>query len=304
MVDTLRRNFIDEMSRKGTKKGLKFETKIIIVRYIYYLINLPMQKQEIDKETLIKAFDPLADLSLQLLEKAEKSIIETPDDLLQATGLKKEITTQEKAIDEKKSSILAPAKEFVNAVTGYAKELLQPLDTAKQIISNKVLEYNKIQEQKRREEQERIRKEQEELRLKQEAEQKKIEEQRLENERKQKELAEKENELSDEELRLEKKRIAIENEKLKLEQERQAELARKETEENERKAKMEQERLDLEAKANKPKGIRTIRQFEVIDKKLVPIEFLDVNDTKVNQVIKLGTREIPGINIYSKEILW
>ena len=75
-----------------------------------------MQKQETDKQTLIKNFDPLAEVSQQLLEKATKAVIETPDDLLQATTLKKEITTQEKAIDEKKSFILAPAKEFVSAV--------------------------------------------------------------------------------------------------------------------------------------------------------------------------------------------
>lgn len=262
------------------------------------------QTQQIDKETLVKNFDPLAELSLQLLEKAEKMVIENPDDLLQATTLKKEITTQEKAIDEKKSSILAPAKEFVNAVNGYAKELLQPLDQAKQIVSSRVLEYDKIQQEKRRLEQERIRKEQEETERKNREEAQRLENERIENEKKQKELLAKANELSEEEKRLEQKKIAIEKEKLRLQAEEQEKEAKRKREEAEAKAKIDQERLELEAKANKPKGIRTIRQFEVVDKKLVPVEFMEVNDTKINQIIKLGTREIPGIRIYSKEILW
>jgi hypothetical protein len=57
-----------------------------------------MQTQEIDKENLIKAFDPLLAMNQQLLERAEKFLIETPEDLVRATDLKKEITTQEKAV--------------------------------------------------------------------------------------------------------------------------------------------------------------------------------------------------------------
>jgi len=41
--------------------------------------------------------------------------------------------------------------------------------------------------------------------------------------------------------------------------------------------------------------------FEVVDIEKVPREYLIVNDKKVNQAIKKGIRDIPGLKIYQKE---
>lgn len=43
--------------------------------------------------------------------------------------------------------------------------------------------------------------------------------------------------------------------------------------------------------------------FEVEDEKKVPREYLVVDDTKVNEAIRSGTRKIPGLKIFQKESL-
>lgn len=262
------------------------------------------QEKSFDKENLIKAFDPLLAMNQQLLERAENFLIETPEDLVKATDLKKEITTQEKAVWEREDWIVWPAKQFVKAVTGYAKEVTEPLAKAKQAIVDKVLAYNKAQEEARRQEQERIRQEQAELARKQAEEQAKIDAQRLENERKQKELEAKANELSEAEKKQQQKELSIEKARLEIEEQKKQQQAEKDRLENEEKAKIDQARIEAEAQANKPKGIRTVWKFEIVDAVKIPRAFLEVNEVKIRQAIQIGTREIEGVRIYSENIIW
>jgi hypothetical protein len=119
---------------------------------------------------------------------------------------------------------------------GYAKEVTEPLTKAKQAIVDKVLAYNKAQEEARRQEQERIRQEQAELARKQAEEQAKIDAQRLENERKQKELEAKANELSEEARKQQQKELSIEKARLEIEEQKKQQQAEKEKLENEEKA--------------------------------------------------------------------
>lgn len=62
----------------------------------------------------------------------------------------------------------------------------------------------------------------------------------------------------------------------------------------------EEEKKIQSAKSN---SISKVWTFEVVDKNLVPHEYMMVDETKVRQAIKLGIREIPGILIYQKEQL-
>jgi hypothetical protein len=57
-----------------------------------------------------------------------------------------------------------------------------------------------------------------------------------------------------------------------------------------------------EIAAEKPKGVRMLWTFEVIDKAKVPIEYLYVDEQVVRQAItgKDGLREIPGLRIFEK----
>ena len=47
---------------------------------------------------------------------------------------------------------------------------------------------------------------------------------------------------------------------------------------------------------------RTVRKFRIVDKTKVPIRYLQVNETLVNQDMDLGVNEIPGIEFYNEEI--
>ena len=47
---------------------------------------------------------------------------------------------------------------------------------------------------------------------------------------------------------------------------------------------------------------RTEWTFEVLDEKKVPREYLELNEQKIRQAIKAGTREIPGLKIFEKPI--
>lgn len=45
-------------------------------------------------------------------------------------------------------------------------------------------------------------------------------------------------------------------------------------------------------------SMKKVWKWKVIDKKKVPLEYLEVNEKMVNIVVKTGTRELPGFEIY------
>jgi len=117
----------------------------------------------------------------------------------------------------------------------------------------------------------------------------------------------------------EQERIRREEErKLREEQEakeamlrKMAEEAKKEGKENfatdlEEKAKeMESTEIVVKPKVEKVQGIatRTLWTFEIIDEEKIPREYMKVDGVKIGQDVRGGVREIPGVRIYSKEII-
>jgi len=110
--------------------------------------------------------------------------------------------------------------------------------------------------------------------------------------------------------------------KAQIEQERLRKLAEAEARELERRAekvKSEEKREELLQRAEETKNMtpvvkvevpkidkiatRTVWKFEVIDEKLVPREYLKIDEVKIGSVARAtkGTLQIPGIRIYSEE---
>jgi len=55
--------------------------------------------------------------------------------------------------------------------------------------------------------------------------------------------------------------------------------------------------------SNQSSAVRKVWSFEVIDEKLVPIEYLSINERKIKEAITAGIRDINGIKIFQKEQL-
>jgi phage gp36-like protein len=72
--------------------------------------------------------------------------------------------------------------------------------------------------------------------------------------------------------------------------------------------KQKQEEIEKELTSRTVKydsGVKTITRkkwtFEIVDISKIPREYLMVDTVKINQAIKQGVREIPGVKIYQKE---
>jgi len=119
----------------------------------------------------------------------------------------------------------------------------------------------------------------------------------------------------DERLRLEKLSKELDEEKLKLEQEKVAQAQKQREQESlERKLNDEQIRQEIEkekieaqieaqklAKSQPKAGLREYTKFEIVDANLVPRELCVPSDTLINQAIKAGRLDIPGIVIYKEK---
>lgn len=103
--------------------------------------------------------------AIKLQEYAEKRVIRSLDDVKLATNDLSVISRLKKAMEEKRKEYVLPLQNQVTAINDTYKTLMQPIEAADLTTRNKILAYQK--------EQERIRREQEEInRLRMEAAQK------------------------------------------------------------------------------------------------------------------------------------
>ena len=275
-----------------------------------------------------KEADTFLAIGNNLVERANTLAVAKIEDIQVATVVLKECQSTEQLIEERRVSITKPINDFVKEVNVLFKEVSLPLLTAKNTVSQKILNYNQ--------EQERIRKEEEAKRFAEEqARLRKLEEERLERERietAKREAEEKKLRDAQERLRkLDEARIAkeasankasieeqnklrAEAEKQRLEREKlekeRLEIERQKRESEEDKKRIEEERKSFDIlKAEvaerarkeielKVKGIRKTWQWEIVAEISIPRVFCSPDNKKINEAIKSGVRVIDGLRIF------
>lgn len=98
----------------------------------------------------------LINTSKQLCESAADVIIMTRADLSAATDLVKIIKNRSKEIDEERTRLVRPFNDGVKAINARFKAMTQPLEDAEIEIKGKMLTFQKQEEVRARQEQERI----------------------------------------------------------------------------------------------------------------------------------------------------
>lgn len=268
-----------------------------------------------------------------LVEQASKAELIKREDMQSATGILKGCQIAEQDLEAKRVEITKPVGDFVKEVNALFKETAVYILEAKNIIKTKILTFEQ--------EQEKIRKEEEQKRFAEEqARLKKLEDERLERERiEQKKREEEEKKLKAEQERLQKldeariekelkaqqlneaeaqkirdeaekqriERETLENEKIEIErQKREAEEEKKKIEEEKR--LMEAKRIaDLEESDRlaqlKVKGIYKKWSWEIIEEEKIPRAFCSPDSKKINEAIKKGIREVDGLRIFESNLV-
>lgn len=269
----------------------------------------------------------------RLIEIAKKAELAKREDMQSATLILKECQSAEQALEAKRVEITKPVGDFVKEVNALFKETAVPILEAKNIIKTKILTFEQ--------EQEKIRKEEEQKRFAAEQERlKKLEQERLERERVEKEKRElEEKRLKDQQERLRKleeerikkeleakqlneaeaKKIRDEAEKQRLEREAlenekiAIERQRREAEEEKRRIEEEKKALELKRLADleesdriaqlKVKGIYKKWSWEIVDEEKIPRAFCSPDSKKINEAIKKGIVEIDGLRIFQSNLV-
>lgn len=271
---------------------------------------------------------PLAPFELRakdLLKQAEALTVNEQADITKANALFKECQEALRDIKAEKDKMIAPVEDKIKQIKVLADVVGLPIRDAKALIESKALAYKMELERVRQEEAEKERQRLEALRLEQEAkeqarlaEEKRIrdeEEKRLAEIRKAQaaeqakldaekdELRKKEREIEqkrlDEEAAIAAKKVEIERQQRENEAERVRLAEEKAEAERKKDAEIQAKALAAEAAETKLRGETTYWTFEVVDVTLLNPFFMKPDEAKINEEIKNGTREIPGLKIYS-----
>lgn len=201
---------------------------------------------------------------LGILDKSIKAFKIT-DDVTRgnASLLLTSVKTKIKEVTGKKDSIVKPIKESVKLIEAEFKIILEPLSELETIIKKEIARDYTVQE-----------------------------EIRLETERKAREE--------------EAKKLAKLNEKLNSENQLERSLAENKAEQIRMNTETKIESVAVKTNINTNVGstnIRKIWTYEVIDPKLVPVEYKVIDSALVNGAIRNGERNIPGLRIFEKPIV-
>lgn len=231
-----------------------------------------------------------------VLAVAESFVVDSPT-MYQLAGTElQQIKGGLKQLEEKRKSITKPLDEAKAAVMDLFRKPVEILQKAETTIKRAILTYDQAEEAKRKAEEERLReitrKEQEKL--------------RIEADRRTREAAEKAAKLREEATVAAAAGNAAEAAKLAAKSEAVIEKA-------ENKAADLQQQADtmpvpvVNREQVKVSGISktTLWRARVMDDKLVPREYLIVNQSALDQVAKAtkGALSIPGVEFYSEEVV-
>jgi hypothetical protein len=224
-----------------------------------------------------------------MVRDAEALEVNDEDRLKFAVALGGEAAKISKRIDAKRKDVTAEASDFVKAVNGFCKDYMDRLADVVTITKKKISSYQYQQELERRKQEEAARKAAEELQAKLKAE------------------AEEANRKAREEAR----KKAEEEARAKKASEAEIEAARKKAEEEAAKheiaaptvvapvmpAQEKVTRTETGAAAH----IRKVWKAEILSAADIPREYCSPDIKKINDAIKMGVREIPGVRIYEDQ---
>jgi glycerophosphoryl diester phosphodiesterase len=228
-----------------------------------------------------------------LLNKSLELKISGQSDLDNAGIILKTCQITEKNLEAKRIEITKPLVDFLREANQLFKDTAIPLLQAKELVKKKIVAFNleievkKLQEQKKRDDEEKAR-----LKV-------------IEDERIARENAEIEKRNAEAE---KLKKLKESSPEYQAEQKRQEEERQKRINDEEQKRIIEEKRIaDEKIKADEEtnrlknlnvKGITKRFTFEVIDSSQVPVKFCSPDSKKINDAIKLGVRTIQGIRIF------
>ena len=251
--------------------------------------------------------------------KVTELVVEKQEDTVVAVALRKQLKAIQNDVEDKRVDATKPMNEMVKAINAKAKEIEQPiLDLVKQI-DEKVIKWQKAEEEKAaeirrqeqarleaerkaREEEERKIREIEEAKRREEeariAEQKRIAEEKMKQAQAAKDEAEKKR--MEEEAKIATERAQFEREKQEWEEKKRKEdEARREAE---KRTQREKDQLELaqKTKAEKAMGTKKRWVFTIENRDDVPREYMMVDERIVRDAIKNWIRIIPWIKIYEE----
>ncbi len=201
--------------------------------------------------------------------------IETQEDFKKLEEMAKDAKKFEKQVEERRKEIVAPHNDYVKRVKAFTDAVISPIEGAIAHSKREFLAWNKKLEQQRIEAQRKL---DEERRRKEEEARDKLE--------KEKEEAEMASAFMPEN---EQAAIAVSHQVQEQVLEKQIALE----------SKAEQKAINQ----MKVKGVRKVWKFEVQVPTEVPREYLMVNEVMIRSAVSNGIREIPGVRIYEDEVM-
>lgn len=202
-----------------------------------------------------------------LVAEALNLKIFTRSDLSYATDLVKTIKDRARAAEDERTRIVGPFNQGVKHINGRFKVITQPLEDAEVALKAKMLAFQRDEQRKAEEERQRLQREQ----------------------------TQRENEERERNREKDVERVAIATE----------------GEEQDRATPPPIEVAPVEiASKFKPvtygqtgaaSTVRKVWASEIVDITLIPKEFIVADQVKINQAVRAGIREIPGVRIFQKE---
>jgi len=214
-----------------------------------------------------------------MVRDAESLEVTDEDRLKFAVALGGEAAKITKRIDAKRKEVTAEASDFVKSVNGFCKDYTDRLGEVVMITKNKIGVYRHQQELERRKQEEAARKAAQEF-------QEKL---RLEAEEANRKAREEAARKAEEETRV---RLAKEAEEEAAKHEIQAPVVTAPV----IPVKEKVTRTETGAAAHERKAWKA----EVINEAEIPREYLTVDMKKINEAVKMGAREIPGVRIFEE----
>ena len=256
-----------------------------------------------------------------ILKESTALAITNVASIKKAEDIKKRANEVIKSVNGDKTLITGKLTKIIQDINLVAREVINPAETAKLNIQEKLLAFQEEQDRIKEEEEQEIQNKIDNIRTMDIEELnlynvdksnndprvlKAIEDRGIELERIEREEIEKKRQ-ADERKKLEEQAKIQSAEKTKLDEERLAlEQEKRELEElkkkNEEDAKLaETPALAKPVEETKVKGIRTTMKCSIFEPDLVPREYCSPDQSKIRAAIKLGVTVIPGIRIYKEK---
>jgi hypothetical protein len=241
---------------------------------------------------------------------AEAVMVDGDESLKFAVALGGEAKKIVKALDAKKKEVTAEAGDFVKSVNGFVKMFTDRLDEIEKALKKKIGDYQYKVELERRKQEEAARKAAEELQARLRAEAEEANRKAMEEARKKaEEEAARLRAIAEEEAR---KRKASEDELKAMRDKQEAERleavrrAEEEAKKHEVRAPTvlapvipETQRVTRTETGTSAYQVKTWRA-EITNEAAVPREYCTADMRKINDALKMGTREIAGVRIYEE----